>query len=66
MQAKIKIAQDMKVPYMLIVGGKDETSGSVSVRERTRGDLGAIPLATFVERAVKERDTHGKEVVNVG
>jgi threonyl-tRNA synthetase len=65
-QAKIKIAQDMKVPYMLVVGGKDETSGSVSVRERTRGDLGAIPLATFVERAVKERDTHGKEMVSVG
>ena len=54
--AKVKAAQGDKVPYMLIVGGKDEAAGTVSVRHRTAGELGAIPLSEFVERATAERD----------
>ncbi len=33
---KIKVAQDDKVPYMLVVGGKDADAGTVSVRHRQR------------------------------
>lgn len=53
---KIKVAQEDKVPYMLVVGGKDADAGTVSVRHRTDGDRGAVPLADFVAAAVKERD----------
>lgn len=54
--SKIKDAQENKVNYMLVVGGKDEEAGTVSVRERSAGDLGAIPLERFVELAKQERD----------
>ena len=53
---KVKAAQEMKVPYMLVVGGKDEQAGTVSVRHRTDGDRGAVPLDQFVADAVAERD----------
>ena len=53
---KIKVAQEDKVPYMLVVGGKDADAGTVSVRHRTDGDRGAVPLAEFVAAAVEERD----------
>ena len=53
---KVKAAQEMKVPYMLVVGGKDEQAGTVSVRHRTDGDRGAVPLEKFVADAVAERD----------
>ena len=52
--AKIKAAQEAKVPYMLVVGGKDEAAGTVSVRERTAGDLGALPLDAFVAQVREE------------
>ncbi|MEM9915071.1 MAG: threonine--tRNA ligase [Planctomycetota bacterium] len=53
---KIKAAQEAKVPYMLVVGGKDKDAGTVSVRHRTEGDRGAVPLDEFVQGIVKERD----------
>ena len=40
---------------MLVVGGKDEAAGTVSVRTLT-DDLGAMPRAAFLSRIVKERD----------
>ena len=54
--AKIAAAQAQEVPYMLVVGGKDEAAGTVSVRTLT-DDLGAMPRAAFLARAVEERDT---------
>ncbi len=51
---KIREAQVMKVPYMLIVGDREEAEGLVSVRSRARGDEGSGPLAAFVERVVEE------------
>ena len=48
-QAKVKVAADEKVPYMLIVGPRDAETNSVSVRARgTEKDLGAMPLDKFV------------------
>jgi len=46
---KIRDAQMQKVPYMLVVGDREAESGSVSVRHRKHGDLGAKPLDQFVE-----------------
>ena len=56
--AKIREAQLEKIPYMLIIGDKEQTSGTVAVRERTKGDLGAMAVAEFIEKLdsqVKER-----------
>jgi len=48
-QAKVKVAADEKIPYMLIVGPRDAEHNNVSVRMRgTEKDLGAMPLAAFV------------------
>jgi len=61
----VKSAQEDKVNYMLVVGGKDEAAGTVSVRDRSRGDLGAVPLAAFIEKAQAEIDSHGQAMVAV-
>jgi threonyl-tRNA synthetase len=54
-QAKVKAAADEKVPYMLVVGPRDAESGQVSVRARgIQKDLGAMPLAEFVEGITRE------------
>ena len=57
LQAKIRDAQLQKVPYMLVIGGKEEQSDTVSVRHRTKGDLGARPLDQFVEALRREIDS---------
>ena len=51
---KIRRAQKEKVPYMLIVGPKEQESGKISVRERTEGDLGAESVDEFMQRIEKE------------
>lgn len=49
-QAKVKVAADEKVPYMLIVGPRDAEKNEVSVRVRgIEKDLGAMPLEKFVD-----------------
>ena len=45
---KIREAQLQKIPYMLVVGDREQQSNQVAVRNRKRGDLGAKPLADFV------------------
>jgi threonyl-tRNA synthetase len=54
MQAKIRDAQLQKVPYMLVVGDRDQQAGAVSVRDRQQGDLGPMPLREFVDRLAVE------------
>ncbi len=63
--AKIKAAQEEKVSYMLVVGGKDEAAGTVSVRDRSRGDLGAMPLEVFLAAARREIETRGETMVTM-
>jgi threonyl-tRNA synthetase len=50
MNAKIREAQLQKIPYMLVVGDKEQKEHAVSVRLRTNENLGRMPLADFVER----------------
>jgi threonyl-tRNA synthetase len=55
---KIREAQLEKIPYMLVVGEKEQTAGTVSVRDRVDGDIGAMTLAELIHRLtdeVKER-----------
>lgn len=51
---KIREAQTLKIPYMLVVGQKEETDGTVSVRSRVNGDEGACSLDGFIGRIRKE------------
>jgi threonyl-tRNA synthetase len=45
---KIREAQLQKVPYMLVVGDREQESGQVAVRNRRHGDQGAKPIADFI------------------
>jgi threonyl-tRNA synthetase len=47
---KIRDAELRKVPYMLVVGDREETEGTVAVREHRAGDAGGMPIAEFGER----------------
>ena len=54
---KIREAQTAKIPYMLIVGQKEEEEGTVSVRSRAAGDEGARTLEAFLADIQKEIQT---------
>jgi threonyl-tRNA synthetase len=51
---KIREAEVLKVPYMLVVGDKEQEVDSVAVRRHTEGDLGDQPVDEFAERALHE------------
>ena len=52
--AKIRSAQLEKIPYMLVIGQKEAEANSVSVRHRSRGDLGTQSVDAFLESVTKE------------
>ncbi|HIF12567.1 MAG TPA: threonine--tRNA ligase, partial [Dehalococcoidia bacterium] len=54
MGAKIRAAQGRKIPYMLVVGDREQEANKVAVRERSGGDLGAVDVDDFVARVVEE------------
>jgi threonyl-tRNA synthetase len=56
MNAKIRDAQLEKIPAMLVVGAKEAEQQAVSYRDRTAGDLGAMPLAQAIARLKQEAD----------
>ena len=51
MNAKIRDAQNQKIPYMLVVGDREVEGEAVSVRLRSEENLGAMPVRSFIERA---------------
>ena len=57
---KIREAQLQKVPYMLVVGDKEQEAGEVGVRNRKDGDVGAMKLEKFVEKIDEEIKTFAK------
>jgi threonyl-tRNA synthetase len=57
LQAKIRDAQMQKIPYMLIIGGKEAEAGTVSVRHRSKVDLGPRPLEQFSADLKQEIDS---------
>ncbi|MEN3202870.1 MAG: threonine--tRNA ligase [Atribacterota bacterium] len=52
--AKIRKAELEKVPYILVVGDREVASRQVSVRRRREGNLGAMELASLLERILRE------------
>ncbi len=55
--AKIRRATLSRTPYMLVVGPKEAESDTVSVRERSAGDLGSMPLEELTARLTEEART---------
>ena len=53
---KIREAQLEKVPYMVVVGDKDIENGTVSIRKRKEGDLGAMTVEQFLAKIIPDRD----------
>jgi threonyl-tRNA synthetase len=53
---KIREAQLQQIPYMLIVGQKEQEAGEVSVRHRRKGDLGSLNVQEFLSRIQEEID----------
>ena len=51
---KIRDAEIKKIPFMLIIGEKEQTDGMISVRKHSVGDLGTETISDFVERINKE------------
>mgnify|MGYP003394772084 FL=1 len=49
MQGKIRDAQMQKIPYMLVVGDREEENKKVAVRKRDGSDLGAIEVSKLLE-----------------
>jgi threonyl-tRNA synthetase len=60
--AKIRQAQLQKVPFMLVLGDREMEQGQVAVRERTRGDIGVMSVAEFLEMA--QRLVSSRALVN--
>lgn len=51
---RIREAQLMKTPYMLVVGDSESSSRSVSVRSRAAGDMSSMPVESFISKIVAE------------
>lgn len=62
MNAKIRKAQLMKVPYMLVVGEQEVTNGTVSLRRRDGQRRDNLPLAEFIALAQERIATRSREL----
>jgi threonyl-tRNA synthetase len=51
---KVREAQLEKIPYMLVLGDKEQENGTVAVRARGKGDLGAMSLDEFMDMILEE------------
>lgn len=52
--AKIRLAQVEKVPYMLVIGAREEAASSIAIRSRKNGDEGAVRVEDFLMRITSE------------
>src|SRR5262249_32193596 len=63
LQAKIRDSQLQKIPYTLVVGGKEAEAHTVAVRRHGKGDLGPRPLARLISDLQQEIRDHIVEPV---
>ncbi|MQC19147.1 MAG: threonine--tRNA ligase [Chloroflexi bacterium] len=63
MGAKIRKAQLQRVPYMLVIGDREQEAGAAAVRDRTGDDLGAMPVFQIIDRMVDERDNRSVQAM---
>jgi len=59
---KIRDAEIRKIPYMLVVGEKEEASGSVSVRKHGQGDIGTFSIDEFISLVKNEVEEALKDI----
>jgi threonyl-tRNA synthetase len=53
--AKIRDAQLQKIPYMVVLGDKEQEEQKVAIRERKQGDIGQMTLAEFKEMIIEQK-----------
>ncbi len=56
LQKKIRDAEVQKIPYMVVIGEKEESIGMVSVRSKAQGDIGRMKLGEFIDRIKEETE----------
>jgi len=54
LQKKVRDAEMEKAPYMIVIGEKEESIGTISVRSKSQGDIGRMKLTEFMERIKEE------------
>jgi threonyl-tRNA synthetase len=54
LEKRIREAEVEKIPYLLIIGERESKSQTVAVRKRGQGDIGAMPLEEFINKARQE------------
>ena len=59
---KIREAQVQKVPYMLVVGAREQEDGTVAVRRRAGEDLGALAMEAFLARVDEQVSSRSREL----
>jgi threonyl-tRNA synthetase len=62
---KVRDAQLMKVPYVVVVGDKEVEAGTVSVRDRAGVEVRGVPLEAFLARALDEAGSKALETGDV-
>lgn len=53
---KIRDAELQKIPYMLVIGDREQDAGEVALRRHREGDEGSLPVSEFVARVVRETE----------
>ncbi|MDH5638380.1 MAG: threonine--tRNA ligase [Nitrospinota bacterium] len=64
LQKKIRNAQLIKIPHMLVAGGREAEAGAVAVRLRTGEDLGAMPLEDYIAGATSQVEARSWDLWN--
>jgi threonyl-tRNA synthetase len=57
---KIREAELRKIPYMLVVGDREQAADEVSLREHGRGDAGSVAVSEFIDRVRREIHTRSQ------
>ncbi|HUO73302.1 MAG TPA: threonine--tRNA ligase [Solirubrobacteraceae bacterium] len=57
---KIRDAELRKIPYMLVVGDREQQSDEVALREHKRGDAGSVAVDAFIERLKSEVESRSR------
>ena len=58
---KIREARLERVPYILVVGEKEQEEKTVSVRDRKNGDIGSMPMSEFMSLILDKIATKAKD-----
>ncbi len=59
---KVREAQLLKIPYMLVIGDREQESASVSLRTRSTGDRGSMVVDAFIEMALRRVESRSLEL----